>query len=75
MKKKQLTQTVQVILYALFFPRHKNRSRIPPELQMAINSCNTEEELTELLFSLDFTKDEAIFKAFDKRYNQLETAA
>ena len=50
------------------------KKKAPKELQQAINACTTMDQLLALLFSLDYPKDEAIIKAFDRRIDQLEKA-
>lgn len=50
------------------------KTAVPRELQDAINSCNSEDELIKLLFSSG-TLDEAAINAFDKRFDELEKSA
>jgi hypothetical protein len=51
-------------------PFSTKHNPILPELQTAIDQCTTEEELTELLYSVDLNTEWEI-DAFEKRYNEL----
>lgn len=44
---------------------------VAPDLQLAIDNCNTEEQLIQLLFSSG-TLGETEINAFDKRFAELE---
>ena len=50
----------------------RNKNAVPAELQQAINECATMPQLLELLFSIDYVKDEAMIATFDKRIDELE---
>ena len=50
----------------------RRKENIPPELQQAINDCASLQELIDLLFSTDYTMDEAMIAAFDQRIDELE---
>lgn len=54
-----------------FFHEFQQRKRFRRELQLAINACQTIEELRRLVY-LTQNKDEAIDKAFCKRLEELE---
>ncbi len=51
-------------------PRHKS-PKMPPELQRAIDNCQSVDELTSLLFSMK-GMNESAFSAFDKRIEELQ---
>jgi hypothetical protein len=45
---------------------------VSPELQKALQECQTIPAVIDLLFSIDYVKNEAIIDAFDRRIDQLE---
>jgi hypothetical protein len=49
-------------------------SKVPPELQRAIDNCSSLDELTSLLFSMK-GMNESCLNAFDKSIEELEQAA
>jgi hypothetical protein len=52
--------------------RKKKQDKVSPELQKALLECQTIPAVIDLLFSIDYVKDEAIIDAFDRRIDQLE---
>jgi hypothetical protein len=52
--------------------RKKRQDKVPPELQQALQECQSIPAVIDLLFSIDYVKDEAIIDAFDRRLDQLE---
>jgi vacuolar-type H+-ATPase subunit C/Vma6 len=50
----------------------QRKETVPPELQQALKDCCTLQELIDLLFSTDYTMDEAMIAAFDQRIDELE---
>lgn len=52
--------------------RKRKKDKVPPELQLALLECQTIPAVIDLLFSIDYVKDEAIIDAFDRRIDQLE---
>ena len=63
--RKSLLQRVSNRLF-------RRKGEVPTELQQALQDCSALQELIALLFSTDYTMDEAMLGAFDQRIDELE---
>jgi hypothetical protein len=58
-------------LALLKLSRRYRENHVPEELQFLINECRNIQELLDLLFSTDWSSNEAIITAFDRRLDEL----
>jgi hypothetical protein len=50
----------------------QEKAAVPAEVKIAIQKCNSMQELLDLLFATDFNKDEAVIALFEKRMEEID---